>query len=165
AEIVLQSDLEHAKDLAVHIVLGCSEKQKGADNPTKIPGSRWLRFRTGKSRLFRDAGRIHYWFTPLAKNPPSTASTCPVTKLAASDAKNTAAPTNSSTSPKRPMGVRARNSLERGEPPVTSERLSSVINTPGAIAFTHTPCFAHSIAKDLVKEATAALLAEYAATS
>src|SRR5947207_9364910 len=37
-------------------------------------------------------GRIH-WFTPLARNPPSTARTCPVTKLGESDAGYTAAPT------------------------------------------------------------------------
>ena len=42
---------------------------------------------------------------------------------------------------------------------------SGVRKTPGAIALTFTPCFDHSIASDLVSEATAALLAAYAATS
>src|SRR5437870_2726084 len=159
---MLQGGLKQTNDLAVHVVLGCTQEQKATDDPTKISGSRWLRFRSGHSRLVRDAWRVHqnYWFTPLAKNPPSTASMCPVTKLAASDAKNTAAPTNSSTCPKRRIGVLARNSLERGVPPVRSVWFISVRNTPGAMAFTQTPFCAHSIARDLVKEATAALLAE-----
>jgi len=38
-------------------------------------------------------------------------------------------------------------------------------NTPGHTAFTQTPRWAHSIASDFVSETTAALLAEYAATS
>src|SRR6266496_1123964 len=105
-----------------------------------------------------------YWFTPLARKPPSTASTCPVTKLAASEARNTAAPTNSSRLPKRRMGVRTRNSLPRGVPS-KSARFRSVGNTPGAIAFTHTLCGAHSTASVFVSETTAALLAAYAATS
>src|SRR5262249_22324118 len=37
-----------------------------------------------------------YWFTPLARKPPSTVSRCPVTKLAESEARKTAAPTSSS---------------------------------------------------------------------
>jgi hypothetical protein len=40
-----------------------------------------------------------------------------------------------------------------------------VRKTPGAIALTQTPLADHSIASDFVSEATAALLAEYAATS
>src|SRR5205823_3777845 len=35
-------------------------------------------------------------FTPLERNPPSTASRVPVTKLAASEARKTAAPASSS---------------------------------------------------------------------
>src|SRR5436190_7338008 len=105
-----------------------------------------------------------HWFTPLARNPPSTTSISPVIKLAASDARKTAAPANSSTLPKRPIGVRIRNSWPRG---VSSSSFSfnAVRKTPGAIAFTLTPCFAHSIARDFVSDPTAALLAEYAATS
>src|SRR5262245_22978778 len=43
-------------------------------------------------------GWLH-WLTPLARKPPSTASTCPVTNDAASEARNTAAPTSSSVRP------------------------------------------------------------------
>src|SRR6266851_2569755 len=100
-----------------------------------------------------------YWFTPLASKPPSTTSNWPVTKLAASEARNTAAPTNSSSLPKRFIGVRKRYSLPRSVPSRSAE-LRSVRNTPGAIALTQTPWLAHSIASDLVKDATAALLAE-----
>src|SRR5882724_325423 len=107
--------------------------------------------------------RYLYWFTPLARKPPSTVSTCPVTKLAASEARNTHAPVSSSTLPNRCIGVRRRSSCARGVP-FSNAEFSSVRNTPGAIALTQTPYRAHSIAKDLVKETTAALLAEYAAT-
>ena len=83
----------------------------------------------------------------------------PVTKRAASEARKTAAPASSSTLPKRPMGVRARNSFPRSE---LSSRfmLSSVRKTPGAMALTQTPCLAHSMASDCVSERTADLLAE-----
>ena len=62
------------------------------------------------------------------------------------------------------MGVRKRNSCPRGVPS-NSFSFRAVRNTPGAIAFTQTPCGAHSMASDFVREATPALLAEYAATS
>ena len=87
-----------------------------------------------------------------------------MTKLAASEARNTAAPASSSTLPKRPIGVRVSSSRPRIVPS-SNPSLSGVRNTPGAIALTTTPERAHSIASDLVNEATAALLAEYAATS
>ena len=103
-------------------------------------------------------------FTPLARKPPSTTSMWPVTKLAASDARNTAAPASSSTRPNRPIGVRISSSWPRG---VVSSSFwfSAVRNTPGAIALTITPWRDHSTASDLVSDATADLLAEYAATS
>src|SRR5262249_8012744 len=62
------------------------------------------------------------------------------------------------------MGVRNRNSFPRSVPS-SNCALRSVRNTPGAMALTQIPLQAHSMAKDLVSEATAALLAEYAATS
>jgi len=83
----------------------------------------------------------------------------PVTKLALSEARNTAAPTSSSSFPKRFIGVRKRNSCPRAVPS-SSAALRSVRKTPGAMAFTQTPWRAHSIARDLVSDATAALLAE-----
>ena len=49
-----------------------------------------------------------YWLTPLARKPPSTASTWPVTKLAASDARKTAAPPSSSSFPNLFIGVRSK---------------------------------------------------------
>src|SRR5258705_2873003 len=66
---------------------------------------------TGKSLLRGHA----YWFTPLAKKPPSTVTISPVTKLAASDARKTAAPATSSTLPNRLIGVRNRNSRPRSD--------------------------------------------------
>ena len=45
-----------------------------------------------------------------ATQPPSTAMVCPVTQFAASDAKNKTAPTTSSTSPTRPIGIRRTTS-------------------------------------------------------
>src|SRR5262249_9481549 len=65
--------------------------------------------------LAQTTSNIH-WFTPEARNPPSTAMHCPVMKLAASEARRMAAPTNSSALPKRSMGVRMRNSWPRGVP-------------------------------------------------
>src|SRR2546423_817555 len=62
-----------------------------------------------------ERGRRH-WFTPLARNPPSTTSTSPLTKLQASVAKNTQAAVNSSLVPKRWSGVRIRNSRPRAVP-------------------------------------------------
>src|SRR5262249_24853290 len=82
-------------------------------------------------------------FTPLARNPPSTMRTSPLTKLAASEERKIAAPTSSSTRPKRPAGVRSSSSRPRSVPSM-SRALSAVRNTPGAIAFTHTPWRAHS---------------------
>src|SRR5882757_6069190 len=157
---MLQGGLKHADDLAIHVVLGRTQKKKSADDPAEIPGALNFYFSGRRRRAGRILG-IHrsYWFTPLARNPPSTASTCPVTKLAASDARNTAAPTSSSTCPKRRIGVRVRNSLPR-EFPSSNAVFSSVRNTPGAIALTHTPWGAHSTASDFVRAATAALLAQ-----
>src|ERR1700704_3448799 len=105
-----------------------------------------------------------YWLTPLARKPPSTANTWPVTKLAASDDRNTAAPPSSSSLPNLFIGVRIRNSRPRSVPS-SRAAFRSVRKTPGAIALTQTPNVAHSTASDLVSEATAALLAPYAATS
>src|ERR1700748_61093 len=88
----------------------------------------------------------------------------PVVKLASSDARYTTAPPSSSSLPKRFIGVRSRNSRPRSVPSSRAE-FNSVRKTPGAIALTQTPKRAHSTASDLVSEATADLLAEYAATS
>src|SRR5215469_8719103 len=98
-----------------------------------------------------------HWFMPLARNPPSTTSKCPVTKLAAGEARKTVAPTNSDNSPKRRIGVRIKHSSPR---PVLSSKAAfrSVRKTPGTNAFTHTPWRAHSTASDLVSDATADLL-------
>src|SRR4051812_25576588 len=126
-----------------------------------IKVARRLRFE--EKVLVQEGGKGH-WLTPLARKPPSTTKISPLTKLLASDERNTHAPTSSSTFPNRFMGVRRRNSRPRSVPS-SRWRLRSVTNTPGAIALTHTPRAPHSIASDLVSEATAALLAAYAATS
>src|ERR1051325_6302653 len=65
------------------------------------------------TRINPDFIRVHlwlnYWLTPLARKPPSTAMTSPLTKLAASEARKIAAPASSSTFPKRFIGVRSKN--------------------------------------------------------
>lgn len=62
------------------------------------------------------------------------------------------------------VGARVSTSSPRGVP-INSVSLSGVRKYPGAIALTQSPCRAHSIANDFVKEATPALHAQYAATS
>src|SRR5215831_19666661 len=107
----------------------------------------------------RQAGALqNHWFTPLARNPPSTTIISPVTKLAASEARKIAAPASSSTFPNRFIGELSSNSRPRS---VSSSnfRFRSVRKKPGAIAFTQTPCGAHSIASDFVRAPMAALLA------
>src|SRR5262249_37508999 len=95
-----------------------------------------------------------HWLTPLARNPPSTASSWPVTNVEASDARYTAAPTSSSRRPNRFIGVLTRNSWPRG--PSRSVAFRSVLTTPGPIAFTDTPWLAHSTASARVRPATPA---------
>ena len=87
----------------------------------------------------------------------------PLIKLAASLAKRTQAPTNSSGLPKRFIGVRIRNSRPRSVP-LSNAEFSSVGKTPGAMQFTLMLSTAHSTASDLVKLRTAAFDAQYAVT-
>src|SRR6187402_1894143 len=108
--------------------------------------------------------RCAHRLNPLARKPPSTGSTAPLVKLAASDARYTHAPANSSVRPKRAWGVRKSSSCPRSVP-CNSLELSSVGNTPGAMALTHTPRGPHSTARDWVSATTPALLTPYAATS
>ena len=110
-----------------------------------------------------DERPVVHWFTPLARNPPSTASNCPVTKLDASDARNTAAPTSSSTRPKRFIGVRIRNSCPR--PDVSSSRFRSVSEHAGRDGIDG-DAVRRPLDGERAREAGhAALLAVYAATS
>src|SRR3954462_3453969 len=51
-----------------------------------------------------------HWFTPLARKPPSTTISWPVTNVDASDARYTAAPMSSSSLPNRFIGVRSSSS-------------------------------------------------------
>src|SRR5260370_8138679 len=95
--------------------------------------------------------------------PPSPTNKGPVTKLAASEARKTAAPASSSILPNLRIGVRIRNSRPRSVPS-SRAAFKSVRNTPGTRALTQTPDVAHSIASDLVREATAAFLALYSPT-
>ena len=67
----------------------------GADPPPRAAG--WA------TRFAPAMGRGSH---TLLVRPPSTYRTCPVTKLDASLARNTAAPASSPTSPQRPRGVR-----------------------------------------------------------
>src|SRR5258708_6722831 len=96
-----------------------------------------------------------------AVQPPSTTSTCPVTKSDAAAARNTTAPRRSSPLPTRCMGVR----LARLDHVLSSRsgRLLAVRIMPGAMALTWMPWAAHSTARARVKLMTAPLLALYAA--
>src|SRR3954451_18830648 len=86
----------------------------------------------------------------------------PLTKDAASDARNTQAPTSSSGAPQRPAGVRrSSHSLKAGSD--HSASLSGVRMYPGAIALQLSPCLAQSTAMPLVRFATAPFVAVYGA--
>ena len=56
----------------------------------------------------QDDGAIGRGPSQIAVHPPSTGSTVPVTKLLASEARYSSAPSSSWTSPPRPIGVRCR---------------------------------------------------------
>src|SRR6185503_20256105 len=154
AELLHERGLEDPDDLAVDVVDRGAEEEQRADHPA-------VAARPPEGGGGRGGARRHraHWFTPLARNPPSTARTWPVTKLAASEARYTAAPASSSARPKRRRGVRASSSLPRGVPSM-SWRVRAVGTTPGAMALTFTPRGPHSTARDLVREPTPALLAE-----
>ena len=85
--------------------------------------------------------------------PPSTARTVPVQKVASSD-RNTAARATSSTVPKRPSRVA---SAMRWREPGGTAAVMSVSTKPGARTFTRTPLGASSFASDRAKPTTAAL--------
>src|SRR5262245_5177101 len=87
--------------------------------------------------------------------PPSTRTTLPVIRLAASDARNRTTDAISSTSPIRAIGV----------PPIQASYICGLFLTNalrgvaiyvGATALTRTPRAPHSAASDLVKWCTAA---------
>ena len=104
AELLHEGRLQDADDLAVDVVDGGGEEQQRADHPAVVAGAAVTAAGAAASAA------CAHWFTPLARNPPSTASTSPFTKLAASEARNTAAPASSSARPKRLQG-RARQEL------------------------------------------------------
>ena len=99
AELRVEELLDQGEDLAVDVVDGGGEEEQRADHPAVLAGSCEA-----------------HWFTPLARKPPSTAITWPLTKLAASEARKMHRPTSSSTWPKRLSGVRMRSSLPRSVP-------------------------------------------------
>src|SRR6059058_585652 len=86
----------------------------------------------------------------------------PLTNDAASEARNTHAPTSSSGDPQRPAGVRrSSHALNSGSD--DSASLSGVRMYPGPIALQLSPCRAQSVAMPLVRLATAPLVAVYGA--
>src|SRR3954447_9453792 len=88
--------------------------------------------------------------------------TWPLTNDAASEARNTQAPTSSSGAPQRPAGVRrSSHSLNAGSD--DSASLSGVRMYPGPIALQLSPCRAQSVAMPLVRFTTAPLVAVYGA--
>src|SRR5207302_7274384 len=90
--------------------------------------------------------------------PPSTTSTCPVTKSLAGLARNTAAPFRSSSPPRRPIGMVLRIASPRCS---ISHCVIRLGKNPGAMAFTVIRCRAHFTARSRVKAITAPLLALY----
>src|SRR4051812_43930093 len=97
-----------------------------------------------------------------AIHPPSTNNGIPVTYDAASDARNTAAPATSCSSPQRPMGILATNALYFSGS-ASSGLFMSVANGPGQMAFTVTPLSAHSSASTRVRLSSPALADAYGA--
>ncbi len=76
-----------------------------------------------------------------AENPPSTGTTIPFTKAAASEISHIIVPIKSCGTPKRPIGVCSITETPRGvrlpvSCSVNKKRFCSVIKKPGAIAFT-----------------------------
>src|SRR6476646_9527969 len=90
-----------------------------------------------------------------AVHPPSATRQLPVVYDEASDARYTAAPAISCTSPQRPIGICATNCLYFSGSFI-SGRFISVPNTPGQIALTVTPVPAHSSASTRVIPSTPA---------
>src|SRR6266511_2247775 len=89
-------------------------------------------------------------------SPPSAITTCPVTKLAASDARNSAGPTISSGWAARPCKLAfASCSWASG----VFLRIIAVSTEPGARAFTRMPRGANSAAIERVNEYRAAFVA------
>ena len=90
--------------------------------------------------------------------PPSTGKVTPVTSDDASEARNTAGPTNSSGSPNLPMGIFAvSRSITSGSSRIAE--ISGVFIWTGASALTRMLWGAHSIANSRVRAATPPLLA------
>src|SRR3954470_23583835 len=113
-----------------------------------------LQMRLGAHPHFAFARRLRASLSPQALyraiQPPSTNSGVPVTYDDASEARNTTAPVNSSSSPHRPIGICATNSLYfTGSS--RSERFMSVAKAPGQMAFAVTPVPAHSSASTRVR--------------
>src|ERR1035437_951221 len=126
-------------------------RQEPAIHRNRLPGHK-------RGCIARQEDRAPHQFIHVAY-PPSTGIVCPVTKEDASLARKIAHPTSSSTLPTRPIGVRPI--IEEMRAGMSSAlAFSGVRNTPGAIAFTRTPCVAHSHARLLVSICTPALLAE-----
>src|ERR1700674_1744896 len=96
---------------------------------------------------------------PPACQPPSTNSVCPVTKSEAGLARNTAAPTRSEGSAKRPSLIRLSNLCARASFSRNERLVLSVSVEVGAIAFTRTPRGAHSVDRAAVRYDTPALAA------
>src|SRR5215218_3125900 len=96
-----------------------------------------------------------------AVHPPSTSRTVPVTKLEAWEARNTAGPTISHGSPKRPCGTRRRTSPYQARSSMIW-RTSGVVKYAGASALTWMLYGANSSASTRVSCTTAPLLAAYA---
>jgi len=95
--------------------------------------------------------------------PPSTTRACPVTKLDASDARKSSAPTSSLGAPIRRRHVRSRSRSRKGSSRPTAFSLSPSVfeNGPGTIAFDRTPCGPQNDATYRVKANNAAFPAEY----
>src|SRR5260221_12088719 len=91
--------------------------------------------------------------------PPSTETICPVTKDAASEARNAIICSISAGLPTRPKGTPETNAALFSGVPVKRSTIPVSVG-PGATALTRTPLEAASSAAALVKPSTACLLAD-----
>src|SRR5262249_27009737 len=100
-------------------------------------------------------------FAHPAVNPPSTYMIWPVPE--SGESRSPAMPIRSSTSPRRPSGMRESERARVCWPSWSSPYIQAVSlerKTVGAMALTVMPCFAHSVASTRVSESVAPLEAQ-----
>src|SRR5437868_5669031 len=110
------------------------------------------------AQMTNSGSQCHVTLLHIARYPPSTGRTTPVTNRAAGELRNTTAPATSAGSAQRPCGVRAKIAALRSVSSC-SVWVNAVRTHPGASALTRMPSAAYAIASDFVSCATPPLLA------